>query len=65
MHFPELQCLYFDSKFVPEGPIINNKSALIQEMAWRLLGAKPLPETNVTKMTSLSHNEFNSWPSNH
>ena len=30
-------------KFVPKGPI-NNKSALVQAMAWRRTGDKPLPE---------------------
>ena len=30
-------------KFVPKGPI-NNKSALVQVMAWRRTGDKPLPE---------------------
>ena len=46
MHFHEWK--FFDSfqispKFVPEGPI-DNKSALVQVMACRLFGAKPLPE---------------------
>ena len=30
-------------KFVYEGPI-DNKWALVQEMAWRRTGDKPLPE---------------------
>ena len=29
--------------FAPRGPV-DNKPALIQVMAWRLIGAKPLPE---------------------
>ena len=29
--------------FFPSGPI-DNKSALVQVMAWRLTGGKPLPE---------------------
>ena len=33
--------------FVPKGPI-NNKSGLIQEMAWHQTGAKPLPEPRLT-----------------
>ena len=31
-------------KFVPKGPI-DNKWALVQVMAWRRIGDKPLPET--------------------
>ena len=30
-------------KFVPKGPI-DNKLALVQIMAWRRTGGKPLPE---------------------
>ena len=37
-------------KFVPKGPI-NNKSALVQVMACRLFGAKPLPESMLTQFT--------------
>ena len=33
----------FSLKFVPKGPI-DNKSALVQAMAWRRTGDKPLPE---------------------
>ena len=32
-------------KFVPKGPI-NNKPALVQIMAWRRTGDKPLSENN-------------------
>ena len=31
-------------KFVPKDPI-DNKSALVQVMAWRQIGARPLPES--------------------
>ena len=34
-------------KFVPRSPI-DNKPALVQVMAWRRTGDKPLPETMVT-----------------
>ena len=37
-------------KFVPKGPI-NNKSALVQVMAWRQTGDKPLPERVLTQFT--------------
>ena len=33
-----------------EGPI-DNKSWLIQEMAWRRMGNKPLPEPIMTRFT--------------
>ena len=35
-------------KFVPEGPI-NNISALVQIMAWRRIGDKPLSEPMMTQ----------------
>ena len=35
-------------KFVPKGPIDNNL-VLVQVMAWRLSGAKPLPEAIPTQ----------------
>ena len=31
-------------KFVPKGPI-GNEAALVQVMAWRRIGDKPLPES--------------------
>ena len=34
-------------KFVPNGPI-DNKSALVQVMAWCRTGNKPLPEPKLT-----------------
>ena len=37
-------------KFVPEGPI-NNKTALVQVMAWRRIGDKPLPKPMLTQFT--------------
>ena len=37
-------------KFVPEGPI-DNKAALVQGMAWRQTGDKPLPEPVLTHFT--------------
>ena len=37
-------------KFVPKGPI-NNTSALVQVMAWRRIGDKPLPEPLLTQFT--------------
>ena len=43
MHFHEENVLYFDwisLKFVPEGPI-DNKSMLVEVMAWRPTGDKP------------------------
>ena len=53
------QCIYFNEnfwvlsktslKFVPKDPI-DNLSALVQVMAWRLAGNKPLPELMLTKM---------------
>ena len=45
MHFLERDLRYFDPNFicVPKGPN-GNKSALVQVMAWRRTGDKPLPE---------------------
>ena len=37
-------------KFVPKSPI-DNKPVLVQVMAWRLFGAKPLPEPIMTMFT--------------
>ena len=37
-------------KFVPKGTI-DNKSALLQVMAWCVFGAKPLPEPMRTQFT--------------
>ena len=38
-------------KFVPKGPI-DNKTALVQEMAWCQAGDKPLPEPMITQFTN-------------
>ena len=37
-------------KFVPKGPI-DNIPALVQVMAWRRTGGKPLPEAMLTRFT--------------
>ena len=37
-------------KFVPKGPI-DDKLSLVQVMAWRLIGDKPLPEPMMTQFT--------------
>ena len=37
-------------KFVPRSPV-DNKPALVQVMAWRQTGDKPLPELMMTKFT--------------
>ena len=37
-------------KFVPTSPI-DNKPVLVQVKAWRLFGAKPLPETMMVQYT--------------
>ena len=37
-------------KFVPKGPI-DNTTALVQVMAWRRTGDKPLPEPMMTQFT--------------
>ena len=52
------KCIFFNEnarisiqislKFVPNGPI-DNKPALVQVMAWRRTGDKPLPEPMLTQ----------------
>ena len=37
-------------KFVPRSPV-DNKPALVQVMAWRRTGDKPLPEPMITQFT--------------
>ena len=37
-------------KFVPKS-LIDNKSALVQVMAWRRIGDKPFPEAMMTQFT--------------
>ena len=34
---------------------IDNKSSLVQVMAWHLSGAKPLPEAMLTQFGDLNH----------
>ena len=46
-------------KFVPKGPI-DNKSALVQVMAWRRTSAKPLPEAMMTQFTD-AYPKCHSW----
>ena len=38
-------------KFVPRSPI-DNKPALVQVMAWRWIGDKPLPEPMIAQFTA-------------
>ena len=40
--------IHISLKYVPRSPI-DNEPALVQVMAWRLLGAKPLPEPMMTE----------------
>ena len=49
-------------KFVPKGPI-DNKPALVQVMAWRLTGDKPLPEPMLTQFTDAYMWGERSWRS--
>ena len=42
--------IWISLKFVPTGPI-NNRPALVQVMAWRRTGNKPLPEPTLTQFT--------------
>ena len=39
--------IQFPLKFIPRG-LNDKKSALVQVMAWRRIGAKPLPEPRLT-----------------
>ena len=39
-------------KFVPKGPI-DNKSVLVQVVAWCRTGTKPLPEAMMTQFTDV------------
>ena len=51
--FPEWKWQNSDQislKFVPRSPI-DNKPALVQVMAWRRTGDKPLPEPMMTQFT--------------
>ena len=38
-------------KFAPPS-VIDNKSALVQVMAWHWIGGKPLPEAMMTQFTN-------------
>ena len=42
--------IWFSLKFVPRSSI-DNKLALVQVMAWRRTGDKPLPEPTLTHFT--------------
>ena len=44
-------------KFVPKGPI-DNKPALVQVMAWRRTGDKPLSEPMLTRFTNTSMRQY-------
>ena len=50
--FNEKFCILIEIslKFVPKGPIDNN-SALVQIMAWRWIGDKPLSEPMLTRFS--------------
>ena len=52
MYFHEQKALYFGSNFteVYKGPI-DNKSVLVQVMAWHRTGDKPLPEAMLAEFT--------------
>ena len=52
MNFPEMFCISIkiSLNFVPRGPI-ENKSTLVQVMAWCQTGTKPLPELMLTMLT--------------
>ena len=43
-------------KFVPRSPI-DNKATLVQVMAWRWTGAKPLSEPMMTQLTDVMWHE--------
>ena len=42
--------IHISLKFVPRSPI-DNKAALVQAMAWRRTGDKPLPESRLAEVT--------------
>ena len=46
--------------FVHKG-LINNKSALVQAMAWRRAGDKPLPELMLTRLTDAHMRHYGWW----
>ena len=52
--FSWMKLFHFDSNFteVCSKSPIDNKAALVQEMAWRQTGKKPLPEPMPTQFTA-------------
>ena len=56
--------IYISLKFFPKGPI-DNKPALVQVMAWRRTGDKPLPELMLTVYwriyATLGGDELSKW----
>ena len=50
MHEKFCILIQISQKFVPRDPI-DNKSALVQEMAWCQTGDKPLPEPMLAQFT--------------
>ena len=68
MHFRQLEIsisICISTKFVPKGPI-DNKAVLVQVMAWRCTGNKPLPEPMLTQFTDTytapGGDELIQWP---
>ena len=47
-------------KFVPRSPV-DNKAALVQVMAWRWTGDKPLPEPMLTQFTGAYMRHWGRW----
>ena len=52
--------MWFSLKFVPKGPI-DNMSALLQVMALRWTGEKPLPETMLTQSINAYMQHLGRW----
>ena len=52
--------LNFLLKFVPKGPI-HNRPVLVQVMAWRQTGGKPLPEVMLTQFTDAYMRHLGIW----
>ena len=50
LHENDIIPMQMSLKFVPRSPI-DNKPALIQVMAWRGIGDKPLPEPTMAQFT--------------
>ena len=51
-------------KFVPKGPI-DNKPVLVQVMAWRRSGDKPLPEPTLAQFTDTYMRHWGGWVNGH